>query len=157
LSCKGFLPKRLTDVVERLRGVRIENRDALDLLSMFTNRPATLVYLDPPYLGNRSDGYVIDANDEEFHFKMLELANEAKCMIFISGYKNKLYTKFLSKKNGWTHKTINTITKDSSGKSHGRIEVVWMNKYYQKALKIGEVPIKLTSKEEKQKKVNPKR
>ena len=43
------LPERLTKVVERLRSVRIENEDALKLLKMFLNRPATLVYLDPPY------------------------------------------------------------------------------------------------------------
>ena len=42
------LPDRLAVVVERLRSVRIENRDARDLVRTFSDRPATLMYLDPP-------------------------------------------------------------------------------------------------------------
>ena len=47
------LPERLAKVVERLRGVRIENRDACKIVEMFQDRPATLVYLDPPYFVKR--------------------------------------------------------------------------------------------------------
>ena len=54
-------------------------------------------------------------------------------------------------------KKIKTHTKDSKGKTHDRIEVVWMNKYFQKALKENKVPIRLTAKEKKQNKVNPER
>ncbi len=151
------LKERLERVVERLRWVRIENRDAIELLEMFSNRPATLVYLDPPYLGDRTNGYTNDANDEEFHLKMLKQAHKAKCMIFISGYENDLYDDFFTMKKGWQRKTINTITKDTKGKSHMRSEVVWMNKHYIKAVKTGKVPIRLTKKEQKEKKVNPER
>src|SRR5437868_7227501 len=38
------LPERLNSVVQRLKRVRIENRDARDLLKTFMDRPATLVY-----------------------------------------------------------------------------------------------------------------
>ena len=44
--------------------------------------------------------------------------------------------------------------KDSKGNSHDRTEVIWMNKYYLKALKEQKVPIELTEKEFKQGKVN---
>ncbi|MBC8489123.1 MAG: DNA adenine methylase [Bacteroidetes bacterium] len=151
------LPERLTRVVERLRNVRIENRNAIELLKMFVNRPATLVYLDPPYLCKRTKGYINDANDEAFHMELLELAKEAKCMIFISGYYNKLYDKLLKEKTGWKCKTIDTTTRDSKGQSYIRSEVVWMNKHFQKAIKSMEIPIKLTEKEAKQKKLNPER
>jgi DNA adenine methylase len=50
------LPARLRKVVDRLKHVRIEHRDARQLLKMFLNRPATLVYLDPPYLMDRNHG-----------------------------------------------------------------------------------------------------
>ena len=140
-----------------MRCVRVENKDAIELLKMFINRPATLVYLDPPYLGERKEGYANDANDQSYHLKMLEVANKAKCMIFISGYENDLYDEFLTKKRGWKRKTIDTITKDAKGQSHDRSEVIWMNKQYQTAVKMGEVPIKLTEKEKKNKKVNPER
>lgn len=151
------LPDRLKLVVTRLKSIRIENKDARKLLKKYLNRPATLVYLDPPYLGDRTNGYSIDANDEAFHKELLELSNKAKCMIFISGYENELYDLILSEKRGWSKKTIETTTKDSKGQSHNRTEVVWMNKHFQKAIESGKVPITLTEKEKKQGKLNPER
>lgn len=151
------LPERIQKVVERLRGVRIENRDALEIIKMFQYRPATLLYLDPPYLGERTEGYSVDANDEGFHRTMLELANKSKCMIFISTYENDLYEKFLGSKKKWTRKTINTTTKDSKGNSHSRTEVVWTNYWFEKALSNNEIPIRLSKKEIKENKLNPVR
>ncbi|MGQ0829978.1 MAG: DNA adenine methylase [Bacteroidota bacterium] len=151
------LPSRLKAVVERLKSVRIENKDARKLLKRYINRPATLVYLDPPYLGDRTNGYRIDANDEKFHKELLTLANKAKCMIFISGYENKLYDTILTAKRGWQKKTIKTTTKDSTGQSHNRTEVLWMNKYFNKSLEQSKIPLKLTDKEKQQGKVNPER
>lgn len=151
------LPDRLRHVVSRLKSLRIENRDARKLLKKYLNRPATLVYLDPPYLGDRTNGYSKDANDEIFHKELLELSNKGKCMIFISGYENELYDLILTEKRGWSKKTIKTTTKDAKGQSHNRTEVVWMNKYFQKALASGKVPITLTEKEKKQGKLNPER
>ena len=151
------LPERLNKVVERLKSVRVENKDAIDLLQNYIDRPATLVYLDPPYLGDRTNGYNIDANDEEFHRKLLEIANKAKCMIFISGYDNKLYKTMLSKEYGWEKKSIKTTTKDPSGNSHNRTEIVWMNSHFVKAATLKQLPLRLTVKEKKEKKVNPRR
>lgn len=151
------LPERLKLVVTRLKKVRIENKDGIKLLKRYINRPATLVYLDPPYLGNRSNGYNRDANDEKFHKELLILSNKANCMIFISGYENDLYETILSEENGWSKKTIETITKDSKGQSHDRIEVVWMNRHYINALETKKMPIELTKKEKEQGKVNPER
>lgn len=151
------LPERLKLVVERLKMVRIENKDARKLIKRYINRPATLIYLDPPYLADRTSGYNIDANDTLFHTELLQLANEAKCMIFISGYQNNLYDSILKENLGWKKKTIETITKDSKGKSHSRTEVLWMNQNFTKALKDNKVPIQLTEKERKQNKLNPER
>ena len=113
--------------------------------------------MDPPYLGDRSAGYEIDANDEKFHQEMLELVNKAKCMIFISGYKNEFYESILTEKLGWDSKEIEATTKGNKGESFARKEIVWMNKYYLKALESGKVPIKLTDRELKEKKLNPER
>lgn len=151
------LPERLANVAERLRNVRVENKDAKDLLQQYLHRPATLVYLDPPYLADRTNGYNHDENNPEFHRELLNLANRAHCMIFISGYANDLYDKLLTSKKGWIHKSIETTTRDSSGQTHKRTEIVWMNKHFQKALRSNEVPIVLTKKEAKQKKLNPVR
>jgi len=151
------LPERISKVVERLRGVRVENKNAKDLLAQYLDRPATLIYLDPPYLADRTNGYTHDENNVEFHRELLKLANRSHCMIFISGYANDLYAELLTKEKGWNHRIIETTTKDSSGQSHKRTEVVWMNKYFQKAQAANRVPIVLTEKEAKQKKLNPLR
>jgi DNA adenine methylase len=151
------LPDRLSIVVERLKSVRIENKDARKIIKRFTNRPATLLYLDPPYLGDRTNGYNMDANNEKFHIELLNLANKANCMIFISGYENELYDSILTEELGWTTKQIETSTKGSNGASYSRTEVLWMNKNFTDALEKDSVPISLTDEEKKQKKVNPER
>jgi DNA adenine methylase len=149
------LPERISKAVERLRSVRVENKDARELLKQYLRRPATLVYLDPPYLADRTNGYTHDENNSKFHRELLTLANRAHCMIFISGYANDLYEKILTKKRGWSRKTIKTTTRDSSGKIHKRTEVVWMNKHFQRAQKENEIAINLNKTELKQKKLNP--
>ncbi|MBC7758560.1 MAG: DNA adenine methylase [Phormidesmis sp. FL-bin-119] len=151
------LPDRLKLVVKRLKDVRIESKDALKVLRKYLNRPATLVYLDPPYLGKRTNGYNKDANDETYHKKLLTLANTAKCMIFISGYESTLYDLMLTEEDGWQRKTIETTTKGVTGTSFERSEIVWMNKRFTDALENGKVPITLTEKERLQGKLNPER
>lgn len=151
------LPERLASVTERLRHVRVENRDARELLEMFSDRPATLIYLDPPYFVNRRHTYTIDAKDEPFHKELLEICCKARCMILLSGYENDLYNKILTKKNGWNRLTLQTTTRDTSGKDYTRNEVLWKNKYYLKAESIGRVPIRLSVKEKAENKINPPR
>ena len=152
------LPERLSFVVDRIKKVRIENKDARKLLQRYVNRPGTLIYIDPPYFTDRTNGYSIDlTNNKEFHTELLEIANRSKCMIFISGYNNALYNKMLAAKNGWSKKEIRTFTKDAQGKKHARIEVLWMNKYFTKALEKERISLRLSAKEKKQGKINPER
>ena len=151
------LPERLESVVERLRGMRIENLDACDLVRMFNNRPATLMYLDPPYFTRRQHRYTIDANNIEFHLELLNACQQAQCMILISGYENDLYNTELTKKNGWDKRTIKTHTRGTSGKVSERTEVLWMNAQFTKAKKKNQVPIQLSVKERKENKLNPTR
>src|SRR5262249_55230954 len=148
---------RLLSIVERLRRVRVESRDARELLRMFSDRPATLVYLDPPYFVKREHGYVIDANDEEFHTELLEICVRSRCMILLSGYDNPLYRKTLTTKTGWTKETIETHTRDTTGKDYARTEVLWMNRHFKMARVLGRVPIRLSKSEIADNKVNPPR
>lgn len=152
------LPDRLKILCERFKNVRIENMDGIKILKMFTNRPATLIYLDPPYLGNRTSGYNHDTNDEKYHEELLKTANEANCMIFISGYQSDLYDDLLSSNNGWTKKSIDTFTKVDDGQiHHKRTELLWMNRQFQEAIGLDEAPIVLSEKERKENKLNPMR
>lgn len=151
------VPDRLQKVVSRLKSVRVENRDARELLGMFLKKPATLVYLDPPYFMDRDHGYRMDANEEEFHKELLRLCCRANCMILISGYENPLYASILTKKRGWQRATIETHTRDTKGNDYDRTEILWKNKHFVNAVKKNAVPIRLTSEEKSQNKINPSR
>ena len=151
------LPARLEKVGDRLRGIRIENRDALELIEMFRNRPATLMYLDPPYYTQTDHKYVIDANDRQFHLNLLKACKRARCMLLISGYENDLYDEQLTQEDGWKKWIIETHTRDTSGKSYARSEVLWMNRQFQKAKLQGKIPILLRKKERYDNKINPPR
>ena len=151
------MPPYLKKVVRRLKNARIEKRDAVVLFEEFCDRPATLVYLDPPYLGERVKGYDHDENSEEFHRRLLDIAIKAKCMVFISGYESDLYKNLLTESNGWSRETLNAITKGSNGKCFDRTEVIWFHRAYREAKTADKVPITLTEKEQKNRKVNPTR
>jgi DNA adenine methylase len=151
------LPERLTRVVERLKHIRIESKCALELFTMFSQRPATLVYLDPPYLMDRDHKYSIDANVEVFHEELLKLCCKAKCMVLVSGYKNPLYDSYLTKAGGWERIEIETHTRNTKGNDLARTEVLWQNRFFVKASASGRVPIRLTSAEKRNFKINPVR
>ena len=151
------LPARLERVVERLRHVRVENRDARDLLRMFADRPATLVYLDPPYYTKREHRYVIETGDRDFHEELLGICLKARCMLLISGYRNDLYEKLLRPDAGWSTTRIQTHTRDTKGKDYARTEVLWRNHLFTKAQATGRVPIRLSRKEKANNKINPPR
>ncbi len=153
----NHLPERIARVAERLKHARIESIDGLRLTKMFEKRPATLLYVDPPYLTDRVRGYEHEAHDEVFHHKLLKLLVKSKCMVVISGYDHPLYQEHLSVKNGWKSKEILTITKDAKGRSFERNELLWMNKSFIQAKEANKIPIRLTKREAAMKKVNPER
>jgi hypothetical protein len=78
-------------------------------------------------------------------------------MILLSGYDTPLYNRTLTRKKGWKRVVIETHTRDTQGKNYSRSEVLWLNKYFVRAKKLGRVPIRLTKEEKEQNKVNPPR
>ena len=151
------MPRYLEVIADRLSQVRIENKDAIKLLGEFSDRPATLVYLDPPYLGKRERGYDHDDCSEEYHERLLVMASKARCMLFISGYENALYNDYLIPGKGWHKRGIVTATRGHNGKDYEREEIVWYNERYANAVKSGRVPVRLSVKERQHRKVNPRR
>ena len=150
-------PERLRAVTSRLRNIRIENKDGIKLLAEYSNKPATLVYIDPPYLADRVAGYNVEANDQDFHERLLSQALLCRCMIMISSYESKAYTQILEGRGGWYKIKLNAVTQTTNGARLGREEMLWMNKAAEKAWKTGKVGIRLTPKERKNGKVNPAR
>jgi DNA adenine methylase len=156
--CRWYnLPTRLEQAAERLRHVRIDNLDARELLARFSNRPATLVYLDPPYHAKRQHRYAVETGDEAFHKDLLKVCSKAKCMILISGYDSPLYDCWLCPAEGWRKTKIETHTRDTEGKDYARTEVLWSNRHFNEAKASGVVPIRLSNKEKANNKVNPPR
>jgi DNA adenine methylase len=151
------LPERLEQVIERLRSIRIENKDARKIVEQYAKRPATLMYLDPPYLMKREHVYALDANEADFHEELLIACVDSRAMLIVSGYKNKLYSKYLSKMNGWAECTILTTTRGTNGADGSRTEVLWVNEAFAKAKKSGLVPIRLSKTEARLNKLNPTR
>lgn len=121
-------PNRLRMIVERLRGVCIENQDWGRILERF-DRHDTLFYLDPPYLlETRQEwhgpadvtGYRHDFSDED-HRALLALLQKIEGMAVISGYPSDLYDEAL---DDWVR--VDRVTR--GGTSNGeRTEVLWLS------------------------------
>ena len=150
-------PKRLLAVMDRLKSVRIENKDGIELLREFSNKPATLVYIDPPYLADRGAGYKIEAPDEAFHKKLLQQALVCDCMVVMSGYMSPTYSRLLEDHGGWRRFELDSATQNTNGDRFGRDEILWMNNPAEQAWAHNRVPVDLTEKETRDGRVNPPR
>lgn len=114
------LPDKIMQAAERLRGVQIENKPAVELIRRF-NHPNVLIYCDPPYvLGTRhGKQYRVEMNDND-HTKLLEVLKAHKGPVLISGYESKLYSDILQ---GWYREETTCYSQVCSKKK----EILWMN------------------------------
>lgn len=105
---------------QRLRGVVIENKDALEIMDSH-DTPETLHYLDPPYIQSlrRVGAYSHEMTDEA-HAIMLDKALALKGKVIISGYSHEMYSEKL---RGWQKAEKST----RSDKAGARTEILWMN------------------------------
>lgn len=85
------LPEQISSVAERLRGVQIEHRDALELIQRFHDTKV-LIYCDPPYVldTRRGKQYQHEFTNEQ-HEKLLDLLNQHPGPVLLSGYDSELY------------------------------------------------------------------
>lgn len=114
------LPEKIMQAAERLRGVQIENRPAVEIIKRF-NFPKVLVYLDPPYvLGTRHGKQYRYEMDDKDQNDLLDAALEHKGPVLLSGYDNELYN---SRLKGW-HREETTCYSQVCSKKR---EILWMN------------------------------
>lgn len=119
-------PDNLINVLERLRGVTIENRQAIDILRQHDGKE-TLHYIDPPYVhSTRSrkrdkniSGYVHEMTDDD-HRELSDVLHDLKGMIILSGYPCELYEGLYP---SW-YKSQRAALADGA---KPRTEVLWMN------------------------------
>ena len=121
------IPDALEPITERLRGVVIENRDALKVLMAWDDEH-TLHYVDPPYVhstrhGDASNRAYRHEMDDDAHHELLSLLLGLKGMVILSGYANPIYDETLK-----TWARIETVaTKSSSRGASQAAEVLWLN------------------------------
>lgn len=114
------LPEKIIQAAERLRGVQIENRPAVEIIQRF-NFPKVLVYCDPPYvLGTRhGKQYRYEMEDKEQN-DLLDAVLVHKGPVLLSGYDNELYN---SRLKGW-HREETTCYSQACSKKR---EILWIN------------------------------
>lgn len=122
------LPDSLALAVERLRGVVIENRPAIEVM-LKHDGAQTLHYVDPPYLAatrarcnRRTDNggvYRHELTDEQ-HFELLAFLQTLEGMVILSGYPSEIYDAAL---DGW-QRVERPALKDGAAPA---TEVLWLN------------------------------
>lgn len=120
-------PEALPAIIDRLRGVVIEQRPALQLMAD-RDGPDTLHYVDPPYLPEtRGQGnphctkhkyrHELDVED---HRELLAFLRGLRGMVVLSGYPSKLYDDALP---DW--RRVERLALADGARE--RIEVLWIN------------------------------
>lgn len=114
------LPEKILQAAERLRGVQIECRPAVELIQQF-NSPRVLVYADPPYVFCTRQGkqYRCELDDDGKN-DLLDVLLAHKGPVLISGYDSDLYNCRLE---GWHREETTCYSQVCSRKT----EVLWMN------------------------------
>ena len=122
-------PQALKSIVDRLSGVVIERRDAIEVMGQHDG-PKTLFYVDPPYMPEtRSDksrrgkiryhAYAHEMSANE-HRGLLEAIGTLQGMVVLSGYPSPLYDGVL---DGWRRIEKQTFADGA----RPRTEVLWLN------------------------------
>lgn len=117
--CKAT--ERIMEAAERLRGVQIEHRPALDLIRRF-NAGNVLIYCDPPYVLSTRYGkqYRKEMTDGD-HMELLEALRQHRGPAIISGYDSPMYDSILS---DWYREEYENYTQGGSR----RTEIIWSNR-----------------------------
>ncbi len=113
----------LSEIVQRLQRVQIENAPALEVIERYDTEN-TLFYLDPPYVhDSRNDtrAYGREMTDDE-HIDLADMLRAIRGKAVISGYRTPLYDKLF---DGW--KRIDAPVKLCNSSKSGRQESLWIN------------------------------
>lgn len=121
-------PESIARAGQRLTGVLIENRPAIEIMRQH-DAPTTLHFVDPPYLlGTRvlqanGRGYYKHEMTDEQHGELLDALLELEGFVVLSGYPSDLYNNRLAE---WEQ--YQTKARISAGRGTGlRTEVLWIN------------------------------
>ncbi len=125
-------PDQVPLFTQRLRGVAIERRDALEVIGRLDSE-GTLIYVDPPYpmhtrtAARTKHGYRYEMTDDE-HRELAVVLHGCQGMVVLSGYSTPLYDEELF--TGWERHTRDSLADGA----RPRTEVVWLNPACSRAL-----------------------
>lgn len=122
----------LNAVVERVRSVQVECRDAIDIIREWDTDDTTF-YLDPPYVLDTRGGnkyYAVEPGDD-YHRRLVEVLLDTKGGVVLSGYAHPVYYPLV--RRGWCvdtygQSTTMDIAESFKGKTRSRVEVVYRNR-----------------------------
>lgn len=114
-------PGCLPAIIERLQGVVIEHRPALQVIANHDS-PETVFYIDPPYMAETRDAgkdYKHELTDSE-HVELARILQAIKGIAVVSGYDSPLYSELYQ---GWTK-----LAKEAyADGARPRTEVLWIS------------------------------
>ncbi|MDQ0842441.1 DNA adenine methylase [Streptomyces sp. V1I6] len=117
--------ERLAVAAERLRGVSLECRPALDVIQSYGRSADVCLYVDPPYLGStRARGYRHEMPTEDQHRELAAALAGCKASVVLSGYDSPLYAELF---DGWHRYEQSTMTGNATS-DKARTEVLWSNR-----------------------------
>lgn len=133
-------PEAFASIIDRLRGVVIENRDALAVIEHH-DRPGTLHYVDPPYVhstrapGNPhcKKGYRFEMSDDQ-HVALAGVLRSLRGMVVLSGYPSPLYEKLYA---DWTQVERPAMADGA----RPRTECLWLNVAAERGLLFRQMPL----------------
>lgn len=117
-------PAHLRAVIQRLRGVVIENRDALEVMARHDSEE-TVHYVDPPYvhstraLRTRAPAYKHEMDDQQ-HRDLAGALASLRGMVVVSGYRCDLYDELFE---GWQR--IDAAAHADGARD--RVESLWLS------------------------------
>lgn len=114
---------RIQAVVDRMKRVSIENRDAIEIVRDYGKEPNVCIYADPPYLGStRAANYRVEMLEDDLHVKLADALRECKASVVLSGYASPLYEELYP---GWHRMELKAPTALSGRAAEN--EVLWSN------------------------------
>lgn len=122
---------RVPACAERLAGVSLECRDALEVIADYGQHPGVLLYCDPPYVGStRAANYRHEMTKDSQHRDLAAALVECKSAVVLSGYHSPLYEDLY---DGWHRAEMKAWTgngiRNGATKTDGnRVEVLWSNR-----------------------------
>lgn len=120
----AHFPDALPAIIERLAGVVIENRPAVEIIRQHDS-PETLHYVDPPYVHStrkerQAKNYRHEMTDDQ-HRELADVLHDCAGMVVLSGYDCELYRDLYG---DWTRFDRSTFADGAKA----RTESLWLNR-----------------------------